>query len=187
MKIIVGLGNFGDKYAYTYHNLGFLAAEALADKLGFSFSKRECDSSVASGYFSGEQIVIARPVTFMNLSGRAVAKLLQKYKASPKDFLVIFDDIDIEKGTVRFRERGSGGTHNGIRHIVDTLGTTDFPRIRIGIGRPPEHLPLADYVLSQVPKSERQLLFDTILLAADKVIEFIKERQQKDFDKNYND
>lgn len=180
MKIFLGLGNFGDKYAYTYHNLGFLAAEALADKLGFEFSARECDSSVAKGFFMGEQIVIARPLTFMNLSGRAAIKLLQKYKATPSDLIVFFDDIDIEKGTIRFRERGSGGTHNGMRNIVDTLDSMDFPRIRIGIGPAPKDMPLADYVLSEVPKAERQILFDSILQAADKAIEFIKQKKKEE-------
>lgn len=173
MKIVVGLGNFGDKYAYTYHNMGFLAAECLADRLGWKFDKRECDASVAEGFVKGEKIIIARPVTFMNLSGTAVKQLMAKYKAGENDIAVIYDDIDLPKGALRVRPKGSAGTHNGMRNIIAEIKTENFRRIRIGIGKPPEFVPLADYVLSDVPKTERPLMARTIESAADEAEKFI--------------
>ncbi len=173
MKIVVGLGNFGDRYAYTFHNMGFLAAECLADKLGLKFDRRECDALIAVGYRGGEKLVIAKPLTYMNLSGVAVKQLLAKYKVEPKDLIVMFDDVDIPKGSVRVRLKGSGGTHNGMRNIIEKIGTLDFPRVRIGIGPVPERVPIADYVLSDVPKLERQTLFDAFSAAADEAIKLI--------------
>lgn len=173
MKIVVGLGNFGDRYAYTFHNMGFLAAECLADKLGLKFDRRECDALIAVGYRGGEKLVIAKPLTYMNLSGVAVKQLLAKYKVEPKDLIVMFDDADLPKGSVRVRLKGSGGTHNGMRNIIEKIGTLDFPRVRIGIGPVPEHVPIADYVLSDVPKAERQLLFDAFSAAADEAVKLL--------------
>lgn len=169
MKLVVGLGNYGDRYAYTYHNLGFLAAECFADRLGLKFKKRECDAEIAVGAWQGDRLVIARPLTYMNLSGVAVKQLLKKYDCKPQDMVVVFDDIDIARGTVRVRQSGSGGTHNGMRNIIATIGTEDFPRVRIGVGRPPEFVPLADFVLSDIPRDDRPLFHDAIEHAVDEV------------------
>lgn len=174
MKVVVGLGNYGDKYAYTFHNMGFLAVEALADKLNMKFKERECDASVAVGYRGGEKIVIARPLTYMNLSGKAVKQLVRKYNLNTAtDLIVIYDDIDLPKGTVRVRPKGSAGTHNGMRNIISEIGTEQFARIRIGIGPVPESVPLVDYVLAEVPKSERETIFDAFCRAADEAIKLI--------------
>ncbi len=173
MKVIVGLGNYGDKYAYTFHNMGFLALECLAEKLGIKFQKRECDALVAVGYRGGEKIVLAKPWTYMNLSGVAVKQLVNKYKIDSTDLIVLFDDVDIPKGSVRVRAKGSGGTHNGMRNIISTLGTQEFPRIRIGTGPVPENVPIVDYVLRDVPKAERKILFDAFEIAAEEAIKLI--------------
>ncbi|MBQ8882550.1 MAG: aminoacyl-tRNA hydrolase [Clostridia bacterium] len=173
MKVVVGLGNYGDKYAYTYHNMGFLSVEALADKLSLKFNERECDSMVAVGYRKGEKIVLAKPLTYMNLSGVAVKQLMGKYKIEPKDLIVIFDDIDIDGASVRVRMKGSAGTHNGMRNIIERIGSQDFPRVRVGIGPKPPFVPIADYVLSEVPKADRQKYFDAFSVAADEVIKLI--------------
>lgn len=173
MKIIVGLGNFGDKYAYTYHNLGFLTAEAICDRLKLSFKKRECDASVAKGFVGGDTVIIAKPLTYMNLSGLSVLQLLKKNKAALSDLLVIYDDVDIEKGKIRVRTAGSAGTHNGMRNIIERIGSGDFMRIRIGIGRP-DRGDLADYVLSEIPLSDRPLFKDAIEAAATEAEKFIK-------------
>ena len=167
MKIVFGLGNFGDKYAYTYHNMGFLTAECLADKLGLKFKKRECDGMIAEGYRGGEKLLIVKPLTYMNLSGLCVKQVVRKYKAEMKDVIVVFDDIDIPRLTLRVR---MNGTHNGMRNIIDVMGTGEFPRVRVGIGRPPENVPLGDYVLSEVPRADRQAFYDLIADAADEVI-----------------
>lgn len=170
MKIVFGLGNFGDKYAYTYHNMGFLTAECLADKLGLKFKKRECDGMIAEGYRNGEKLLIVKPLTYMNLSGHCVKQTVRKYKAEMNDIIVVFDDIDIPRLTLRVRMNGSGGTHNGMRNIIEVMGTGEFPRVRVGIGRPPENVPLGDFVLSEVPKADRQGFYDLISDAADEVL-----------------
>jgi len=167
MKIIVGLGNPGARYAYTYHNLGFLALEALADKLNTKFKYKECNSLVAR-IFSCD-LILAKPQTFMNLSGVAVKGLLKKYKLTPKDLIVVYDDIDIEKGAMRFRERGSAGTHNGMRSIISEIGTDDFNRLRLGIGRS-EHMNLADYVLSEIASLDRAMFIELFDKAAETLI-----------------
>lgn len=177
MKIIVGLGNYGDKYAYTYHNMGFLSAECLADKLGFKFKTKECSSLVATGFINGEKVIIAKPLTYMNLSGTAVKQLLKKHKAQNSDLMIIFDDIDIPLGTIRYKESGSGGTHNGMRNIIYELDTKEFKRMRIGIGPVPENIPLASYVLGDVPKNDRAEVIASIEDACDKIIsDFIKKQ-----------
>ena len=171
MKIIVGLGNYGDKYAYTFHNMGFLAADCLSDRLGIKIKTRECSSLTGVGSYRGEKLILAKPLTYMNLSGQAAKELMARYKATNRDVIVIFDDIDIPRATVRVRENGSGGTHNGMRNIIAEIGTQDFPRIRIGIGRPPERMPLADYVLGDVPRDERPALAAAIEQACDACLE----------------
>ena len=168
MKIVVGLGNYGDKYAYTFHNMGFLAIEALADKLGFKFKDKECDALVAVGYRGGEKVVLAKPLTYM------VKQLVKKYKADiSTDLIVIYDDVDLPKGKLRVRAKGSAGTHNGMRNIIAELGSENFARVRIGIGPIPQFVPIADYVLSEVPKAERQMLFDAFSEAGDEAIKLI--------------
>lgn len=173
MKIIVGLGNPEPKYAHTHHNMGFLVLDCLASRLGVKFKTRECDSITARAYVNGEPIILAEPQTYMNLSGVAVKQLLGKYKINSADLIVTFDDIDLPRYTVRFRERGSAGTHNGMRNIIQKIGTEDFPRVRVGIGRPPEHVPLTDYVLAEVPMSDREQMAETIEKAVDEILKLI--------------
>lgn len=177
MNIVFGLGNFGDKYAYTFHNMGFLTAECLADKLGLKFKKRECDGLIAEGSIGGEKLLIVKPLTYMNLSGVCVKQVVRKYGADMKDVIVVVDDIDIPRGTLRTRMKGSGGTHNGMRNIISVMNTEDFARVRVGIGPPPPGVPLADYVLSQVPKAERQMFYDLIDSAAEEILKLINSKQ----------
>ena len=173
MKIIVGLGNFGDEYAYTFHNMGFLAVECLADRLGVKISKKQCDALVGETNIGGQKVVIAQPLTYMNLSGVAVKKLLDYYKATPNDLLVIYDDIDLDKASIRKRAKGSAGTHNGMRNIIAQIKTEEFARLRIGVGRPPMGMPLADFVLSTIPKAERKSFADAFEKVADDAELFI--------------
>lgn len=176
MKIVVGLGNYGEQYALTYHNMGFMAAELLANKLGFKFKDKECDSLVAIGNYDGDRVLIAKPLTYMNLSGVAVKQLLKKYTVEPSDLIVVFDDIDIEKGTIRRRMNGSAGTHNGMRSIVSSIKSEDFKRVKIGIGRPREGVDLADYVLSSVAKADRSIMQETIDDAVNAIIDLLAEK-----------
>ena len=157
MYLIVGLGNPEEKYAKTFHNMGFLAVGDVAAALGVKFKKRECEASVAEGYLGGEKIILARPLTYMNASGRAVKQLAAKYKISPKELVVLYDDYDLPKGHVRIRPSGSAGTHNGMRSVIAELGYPDFARIRIGIRDENVDIPLIDYVLSEVRKEDYDL------------------------------
>jgi len=172
MKIIVGLGNVGDGYAHTYHNLGFLTVECLASRLKTAFSKKECGSITAHADLGGQRVILAKPQTMMNRSGSAVQKLLGYYKCGLSDLIVIYDDIDIERGALRYRETGSAGTHNGMRDIVLYVGE-EFKRIRIGTGRPADGRDLASYVLSVIPKDDRPLFVKAIEAAADKALELV--------------
>lgn len=158
MRIIIGLGNPGKRYADTWHNLGFICVDRFAEKLGMSFRSGKGSYYTASGLFNSEKILIVKPATYMNLSGIAVAEVLNYYGASSEDALVVYDDINIPLGSVRIRASGSAGGHNGIKSIIKSLGTECFKRLRIGfrtemtdriLERDPDIL--ADMVLAKIP------------------------------------
>lgn len=174
MYLIVGLGNPEKKYETTFHNMGFLAVGEAADKLGVKFKKKECEASVAEAFVGGEKIILARPVTYMNASGRAVKQLMAKYKTSPSDLLVIYDDFDLPKGKIRIRAAGSAGTHNGMRSIIGEIGTGDFARIRIGIRDSEADIPIINYVLSEIRKEDYPLFASACSDAADAAIRFAR-------------
>lgn len=167
MKIVVGLGNYEPKYDHTYHNIGFDILDEIAKRLNISFDKKMCKGLVAEGRLGREKILLVKPQTFVNLSGYCVKELKQKYKDAR--ILVIADDIDLPKGNFRYKEHGSGGTHNGLRNIVEQIGE-DFERIRVGIGRD-IFMSLADYVLS---KYDREYFAPIIEKVADEVLERLK-------------
>ncbi len=174
MFLIVGLGNPEKKYEKTFHNMGFLAVGDCAGLLGVKFKKKECEASVAEGYIGGEKVVLARPVTYMNASGRAVKQLVAKYKVSPEELVVIYDDYDLPKGHVRIRPNGSAGTHNGMRSVIAELGYSDFARVRIGIRDPEVEVPLIDYVLSEVRKEDYALFTSACNRAAEAALSLAK-------------
>ncbi len=174
MYLIVGLGNPEKQYETTFHNMGFLAVGEMADKLGVKFKKKECEASVAEAFLGGEKVILARPLTYMNASGRAVKQLLAKYKAAPENLLVIYDDFDLPKGKLRIRASGSAGTHNGMRSIIGEIGTQGFPRIRIGINDPEVHIPVIHYVLANIRKEDYPLFADACSAAADAAIAFAR-------------
>lgn len=167
MKIVVGLGNYGQEHEHTYHNIGFDVVDALAERLGISFTKKMCKGLVAEGRLGNEKLLLVKPQTYVNLSGYCVKELKSKFKDAR--ILVIADDIDLPKGNFRYKERGSGGTHNGLRNIVEQVGE-DFERIRVGIGRD-IFMDLADYVLS---KYDRTLFEPIIEKVADEVLNRLK-------------
>ena len=174
MYLIVGLGNPEKKYETTFHNLGFLAVGEAADKLGVKFKKKECEASVAEAFLGGEKVILARPVTYMNASGRAVKQLMAKYKVPPERLLVIYDDFDLPKGKLRIRAFGSAGTHNGMRSIIGEIGTQQFPRIRIGIKDPAVDIPIINYVLADIRKEDYPLFGAACSAAADAAIAFAR-------------
>jgi len=170
MYVIVGLGNPEEKYLKTFHNMGYIAAGDVAAKCGVKFKKKECEAFVAEANVSGEKVIIARPVTYMNNSGRAVKQLLAKYKTDAAHLIVIYDDYDIPKASVRIRPSGSAGTHNGMRSVIAEIGTQNFTRIRIGIRDPQVNIPLINYVLSEVRREDYELFISACGKAAEAAI-----------------
>lgn len=139
MKLIVGLGNPGQAYARTRHNVGFQCVDALAAKHNISFDKKSMNAHWGKGTIAGKDVLLAKPQTFMNLSGKSVGEMVRFYKLDPKqDLLVIYDEMDLPLGKMRFRPNGSSGGQNGIKNILELLGTQDVQRLRVGIGRPPQ-------------------------------------------------
>lgn len=186
MYLIVGLGNPEEKYAKTFHNMGFLAAGDLAARLGVKFKKKECEASVAEAFVGGEKVVIARPLTYMNASGRAVKQLMNKYKLAPEELVVIYDDYDLPKGSVRIRPSGSAGTHNGMRSVIAELGYQTFARIRIGIRDPQINVPIINYVLSEVRKEDYELFASATERAAKAAEEFVRGASVDEIMTKYN-
>ena len=174
MFLIVGLGNPEEKYAKTFHNLGFLAAGDAAEALGVRFKKKECEASVAEAFLGGEKVIVARPVTYMNASGRAVKQLMKKYKLTSEQLVIIYDDYDLPKGHVRIRPSGSAGTHNGMRSVIAEIGTSAFARIRIGIRDSEVNIPIINYVLSEVRKDDYELFISACRRAAEAAIALSK-------------
>ena len=174
MWLIVGLGNPGEKYARTRHNIGFDGLDALAKRHGLDFRGKRANSLIAEGSIGGQRVALAKPQTFMNLSGQAVTALRSWYKLdTAKELLVVYDDMDLPFGKLRLRERGSAGTHNGMRSIVGQLGGSEFPRLRVGIDQAPGKMDTAAYVLSRfskVEEAELPFLLDTLSDAVELVV-----------------
>lgn len=167
MKLIVGLGNPGRLYIDSRHNIGFLLIRALAKSWNVNLKKdRQLPSLIGKARFKGRYVLLAMPLTFMNLSGVAVAELVNKYDIDIEDLLVVCDDLDLELGRIRLKPRGSSGGHRGLRSIIDTLETDGFCRLRIGIGRAPLKSQTSDYVLSSFNKQEKAKIKDIIENAA---------------------
>lgn len=172
IRIVVGLGNPGMEYAFTPHNFGFLLVDELARRAGVRVSLHECQALTGRARLAGTVIVLAKPETYMNLSGVAVRDLLRKYECTPAQLLVAYDDLDLPLGSLRLRERGSAGTHNGVRSIVKALGTHEFARLRLGIGASHPIQELKNYVLTPWKKSQLVTVQEVLGRAAD-VVEMI--------------
>jgi PTH1 family peptidyl-tRNA hydrolase len=173
VKLIVGLGNPGRQYEGTRHNVGFAALDLLARRHGVEWESARTEALM--GKWRAENTLLAKPLTFMNLSGRAVIDLLQFYKIEPQDLFVIVDEVQLEVGRLRARPSGSSGGHNGLKSIIGVLGTENFPRLRIGVGRGDSRRDLADHVLARFDAAERPIIDDAIGRAADAAETFIRE------------
>ncbi len=158
IKMIVGLGNPGPRYAHNRHNVGFQIVDELAAKHGLSFDKRQFKALIASGRIDGQRVLLVKPQTFMNLSGEAVQPLVSYYKVELEDLMVVFDDMDLPVGVIRLRPFGGAGGHNGMKSIIKRLGGNRFPRLRVGIGRPPGRMDPAAYVLQDFSADEESLM-----------------------------
>ncbi|MAT97298.1 MAG: aminoacyl-tRNA hydrolase [Anaerolineaceae bacterium] len=167
--LIAGLGNPGRKYRGNRHNIGFMAVDALAAAYKIESSKVQNKAIVGNGRIQNQNVIIAKPQTYMNNSGDAVGPLARYYKVPPENVLVVYDELDLPFGTIRLREKGGAGGHNGMRSVINHLGE-DFPRLRLGIGRPPGQMPVPAYVLQDFGKDDLPLL-DDVLAEAVRAIE----------------
>ncbi len=164
MFLIIGLGNPGKQYEHTRHNIGFDVMDAIADKYNISISEKKHKALCGKGVIEGQKVVLAKPQTFMNLSGESVVELLNYYKLDPEDeMLVIFDDISLAPGGLRIRKKGSAGGHNGIKNIIALTGTQNFMRIKVGVGEKPKGWDLADHVLGHFNAEDRKKVEEAIL------------------------
>lgn len=163
MFVIAGLGNPDRKYHHTRHNVGFDAIDILAEKYNIPMNEKKHRAICGRGQIEGEKVLLAKPQTYMNLSGESIAGIVNFYKLDPaKDFIVIYDDISLEPGNIRIRKKGSAGGHNGIKNIIEKIGTTEFARIKIGVGSKPQEYDLVSYVLSRFSKEDREFVEEAI-------------------------
>lgn len=177
MKLIIGLGNFEDKYLFTRHNAGFMAVDFFAQDNGQDFKlDKKLKSMLVKFRLNGEDILIVKPLTYMNLSGEALSAVMNFYKVDKKDVFVIYDDISLDLGKVRFRASGSDGGHNGIKSIIQHLGTKDFDRLKIGIG-PQPNIPSEAFVLQNFTKDELEKLKE--VLKSSMIEDYLKEGIEK--------
>lgn len=174
--LVIGLGNPGTKYAHTRHNVGFDVVDILAQKLGIRVTRRRAHALTGEGLYEGRRMILAKPQTFMNLSGESIVPLLSWYRLPLDRLVVIYDDVDLAPGTIRVRASGSAGTHNGMRSIIGLIEETGFPRVRVGIGKPPEGWDMADWVTSHYPNtSARKIAFESYVAASEAVLTLVRD------------
>lgn len=180
MKLIVGLGNPGREYAATRHNIGFMVIDRLARRLGLAVEKKKFKALFGQGQINSEKVLLAKPQTYMNLSGQAVAPLLRWHKLGPADLLVVYDDMDLPPGKLRIRPEGGAGGHKGMESIIMALGTEGFPRLRIGVGKP--EVPGfngASYVLSRLTADDAKTFEESVDTAAEAIHCIVSEGLEK--------
>lgn len=186
MHIIVGLGNPGKEYKGTRHNIGFDMIDYLADKYGIDVSTKKHKALIGKGNIEGCKVILAKPQTFMNLSGESVIELIDFYKIDEKEeLIIIYDDISLAPGRTRIRKKGSAGGHNGIKNIISHLGHDEFLRIKIGVGEKPKGWDLADYVLGRFSNDERQEV-EEAMIRAGQAIKFMLEGNVEEAMNQYN-
>lgn len=185
MKLIAGLGNIGEKYVFTRHNAGFMAVDKIALDNNFQFrEEKKLKCFLAKGKLCSEDVIFIKPTTFMNLSGEAVSAVMNYFKIDVKDLLIIYDDISLDLGRIRFRPNGSDGGHNGIKSIIKHLGTKDFDRLKIGIGPQPP-IPSEAFVLQNFDKSQLDEL-KTVLKRCEEAVEFYIPNGLSETQNKYN-
>ncbi len=180
MRMVVGLGNYGPEYNNTPHNAGFMAIDEIAKELGVTFKKKKKNAFVVETEFEGNEVLLVKPLTFMNNSGDAVFALSKKYKITPKDICIIVDDVDLTAGLCRMRTKGSSGTHNGLRSVTARLGTPDFPRIKIGVDTPNRGPDLAEFVLKKMRPEELSNVAVGVEKAEKYIMDFMRGNEVSD-------
>ena len=179
MRLIVGLGNPGPEYAWTPHNLGFLVLDRLAELGGIRVERPEAKAYVGRGKLAGQEVLLAKPQTYMNISGLAVRGLMERFECDPAELVAVYDDVALPWGMIRIRERGSAGGHNGLKSLIGALGTDEFTRVRLGVQ--PDH-PVADlaaYVLSPMRKADLEIAAEMVAEAAEAVQMILAEGTQR--------
>ncbi|MFJ5555739.1 aminoacyl-tRNA hydrolase [Staphylococcus capitis] len=186
MKCIVGLGNIGKRFELTRHNIGFEVIDYILERNQFTLDKQKFKGAYTIERLNGDKVLFIEPMTMMNLSGEAVAPLMNYYNVEPEDLIVLYDDLDLEQGQVRLRQKGSAGGHNGMKSIIKMLGTDQFKRIRIGVGRPTNGMSVPDYVLQRFSKEEMVTMDKVIEHAARAVESFIESSRFDHVMNEYN-
>jgi len=173
VKLVLGLGNPGEYYRLTRHNIGFLIIERIAQEYKLQISQNRFHSIIGEGSINGKRVVIAKPLTYMNLCGKAARKLLAHFKMDTKGLIVVHDDLDMEFGKIKIKEKGGHGGHNGVGSIITALGVKEFTRLKVGIGRPNNNRGVTDYVLSSFNSEQLDVLPDLIDLAGRAIVSLI--------------
>jgi peptidyl-tRNA hydrolase, PTH1 family len=179
MRLIVGLGNPGPEYEWTPHNVGFLAVDRVAERAGVRVTRPEARARVGRGKVAGQEVILAKPQTMMNSSGASVRMLLERYEPDPAEMIVLVDEVDLPWGALRIRERGSAGTHNGMKSVIRSLGTNEFIRIRMGVGPEKVWGDLKDYILCPMGPAEREIATQMAAEAAEAVEVILTEGVSK--------
>lgn len=174
MYLIVGLGNPERDYANTRHNMGFDVINEITKSTGIKVLKSKFDALYGMGEIKGKKVILVKPQTYMNLSGESIIKFKKFYKISNKNIIVIYDDIDLKIGNIRLKPKGSSGTHNGMRSVIENLKTEEFIRVRVGIGSPENKEDMINYVIGAIPKREKEILEKATKRAAESVIEVLE-------------
>ena len=175
MYLIAGLGNPTREYEKTRHNVGFEAIDILADKAGTTVTEKKHKALYGKGYIGGQKVILAKPQTYMNLSGESIREIADFYKIEPENIIILCDDINLSEGQLRIRLKGCAGGHNGLKNIISHLGTQEFPRIRIGVGEKPRGMDLADYVLGRFPKEQQAVMEEAYRDAAEAACMMIED------------
>jgi len=186
MRVIVGLGNPGRKYKETRHNAGFMVIDELLNRNGWNLNKTKFDGQFTMEIFEGNKVILLKPQTYMNLSGESIRPLMDFYEAAAEDLIVIYDDLDLPAGKIRLRQKGGHGGHNGMRSTIDHLGTKDFNRIRVGIGRPDGPMPVIDYVLGKFTNEEQIRVDESIERAAEACEDWVRGKTFAETMNEYN-
>ncbi len=158
MYLIIGLGNPEEEYSNTRHNMGFDTINKLANQYGIEVTKKKFKGIYGTGIIEGQKVILLKPQTYMNLSGDSIIEVMDYYNIETQDLIIIYDDMDIEKGTIKIRKKGGPGSHNGMKSVVENLQTEDFTRIRVGIGKPEHANDAINYVIGKLPKEEQEIL-----------------------------
>ena len=175
MYLIVGLGNPEDEYSKTRHNMGFNVINKLADEYEIKVNKKKFDGLYGDGIIEGEKVILLKPQTYMNLSGKSIVQFVNFYKIPLDNLIVVYDDVDVDLGMIRIRKKGSSGSHNGMKSVIAELNSEDFIRVRVGIGKPKYENDMINYVIGAIPEEEIESLNQGVEKAKEAVIEIFKD------------